>query len=127
MPRSLCLTRQCLGLTTRIECEICPLAGGQGLWMLLCAAGRSAAQPSEIRAQGPFHGPFVATTDVSTRRGEGNNPDRQLRSQIIAKWETMWDSGMHHGVFWTKKTKNNRRFCQCEMGIGIYFGTKNSF
>ena len=59
MPRSLCLIRQCLGLTTRIECEICPLAGGQGLWMLLCAAGRSAAQPSEIRAQGPFHGPFV--------------------------------------------------------------------
>lgn len=60
MPRSLCLTRQCLGLTTRIECEIRPLAGGRGLWTLLCAAGMSAAQPSAIKAQGPFHGPFVA-------------------------------------------------------------------
>ena len=60
MPRSLCLTRQCLGLTTRIECEIRPLAGQQGLWTLLCAAGMSAAQPSAIKAQGPFHGPLVA-------------------------------------------------------------------
>jgi hypothetical protein len=59
MPRSLCLTRQCLGLTTRIECEIRPLAGQRGLWTLLCAAGMSAAQPSAIKAQGPFHGPFV--------------------------------------------------------------------
>ncbi|MDD0844502.1 PA4575 family protein [Pseudomonas sp. Gutcm_11s] len=60
MPRSLCLTRQCLGLITRIECEIRPLAGERGLWTLLCAAGMSAAQPSAIKAQGPFHGPFVA-------------------------------------------------------------------
>lgn len=60
MPRSLCLTRQCLGLTTRIECEIRPLAGQQGLWTLLCAAGMSAGQPSAIKAQGPFLGPFVA-------------------------------------------------------------------
>lgn len=60
MPRSLCLTRQCLGLTTRIECEIRPLAGDRGLWTLLCAAGMSAALPSAIKAQGPFHGPFVA-------------------------------------------------------------------
>ena len=60
MPRSLCLTRQCLGLTTRIECEIRPLAGERGLWTLLCAAGMSGAQPSAIKAQGPFHGPFVA-------------------------------------------------------------------
>ncbi|MEO4047208.1 hypothetical protein AAFN46_08970 [Pseudomonas sp. CAU 1711] len=60
MPRSLCLTRQCLGLTTRIECELRPLADGRGLWVLLCAAGMSAAQPSAIKAQGPFHGPFVA-------------------------------------------------------------------
>lgn len=60
MSRSLCLTRQCLGLTTRIECLIRPLAGERGLWTLLCAAGMSAAQPSAIKAQGPFHGPFVA-------------------------------------------------------------------
>ncbi|WP_043308934.1 hypothetical protein [Pseudomonas sp. ML96] len=60
MPRSLCLTRQCLGLITRIECEIRPLAGERGLWTLLCAAGMSGAQPSAIKAQGPFHGPFVA-------------------------------------------------------------------
>ncbi|MBC9252262.1 hypothetical protein A9179_18485 [Pseudomonas alcaligenes] len=60
MPRSLCLTRQCLGLTTRIECLIRPLAGERGLWTLLCAAGMSGAQPSAIKAQGPFHGPFVA-------------------------------------------------------------------
>lgn len=60
MPRSLCLTRQCLGLTTRIECVIRPLAGERGLWTLLCAAGMSGAQPSAIKAQGPFHGPFVA-------------------------------------------------------------------
>lgn len=60
MPRSLCLTRQCLGLTTRIECVIRPLAGERGLWTLLCAAGMSGTQPSAIKAQGPFHGPFVA-------------------------------------------------------------------
>lgn len=60
MPRSLCLTRQCLGLTTRIECVIRPLAGERGLWTLLCAAGMSGNQPSAIKAQGPFHGPFVA-------------------------------------------------------------------
>ncbi|MGL4317394.1 MAG: hypothetical protein ACRCTL_12375 [Pseudomonas sp.] len=60
MPRSLCLTRQCLGLTTRIECLIRPLAGERGLWTLLCAAGMSGTQPSAIKAQGPFHGPFVA-------------------------------------------------------------------
>ncbi|ERI52500.1 hypothetical protein EA796_04175 [Pseudomonas sp. AOB-7] len=60
MPRSLCLTRQCLGLVTRIECVIRPLAGENGLWTLLCAAGMSGAQPSAIKAQGPFYGPFVA-------------------------------------------------------------------
>lgn len=60
MSRSLCLTRQCLGLVTRIECVIRPLAAGNGLWTLLCAAGMSGAQPSAIKAQGPFYGPFVA-------------------------------------------------------------------
>ena len=28
---------------------------------------------------------------ANVRRGEGNNPDRQLRSQITTKWETMWE------------------------------------
>jgi hypothetical protein len=60
MPRSLCLTRQCLGLVTRIECVIRPMAGNNGRWILLCAAGMSGAQPSAIKAQGPFYGPFVA-------------------------------------------------------------------
>lgn len=60
MSRSLCLTRDCLGMITRIECEVRPLAGEQGLWTLLCAAGMAAAQPSLINAQGPFCGPCVA-------------------------------------------------------------------
>ena len=60
MPRSLCLTRQCLGLVTRIECVVLSLAGERGLWTLLCAAGMSGSQPSAIKSQGPFHGPFVA-------------------------------------------------------------------
>ena len=34
------------------------------------------------------HGRHTAGANV--RREKGNNPDRQLRSQIIAKWETMW-------------------------------------
>ena len=60
MPRSLSLTRQCLGLVTRIECSIRPLAGDNGMWMLLFAAGMAGEQPSAIKAQGPFHGPYVA-------------------------------------------------------------------
>ena len=60
MSRSLCLPRQCLGLVTRIECAVLPLAGEKGLWTLICAAGMSGAQPSTIKAQGPFYGPFVA-------------------------------------------------------------------
>jgi phosphoribosylcarboxyaminoimidazole (NCAIR) mutase len=47
-------------MITRIECEVRPLAGEQGLWILLCAAGMAAAQPSMIKAQGPFCGPYVA-------------------------------------------------------------------
>ncbi len=58
--RNLNLTRQCLGLVTRIECSIRPLAGGTGLWTLLFAAGVAGEQPSAIKAQGPFHGPQVA-------------------------------------------------------------------
>jgi hypothetical protein len=60
MSRTLCLTRECLGMTTRIECMIRPLSGDNGLWTLLCAAGMSGSQPSAIKVQGPFHGPFVA-------------------------------------------------------------------
>jgi hypothetical protein len=60
MARNLILIRNCVGLRTRIECEIRPLADGSGLWTLLCAAGMDAAQPSAIKAQGPFHGAHVA-------------------------------------------------------------------
>lgn len=60
MPRSLILIRHCSGICTRIECEIRPLAGERGLWVMLCAAGMSNEQPSAVKAQGPFHGPCVA-------------------------------------------------------------------
>lgn len=60
MARHLCLTRACLGLETRIECAIRPLAGERGLWTLLCVAGMARSQPSAIRPQGPFHGPLAA-------------------------------------------------------------------
>lgn len=60
MPRSLCLTRQCLGLVTRIECVVRPLSGDTGMWTLLFAAGMSGEQPSALKAQGPFHGPIAA-------------------------------------------------------------------
>jgi hypothetical protein len=60
MSRSLNLTRQCLGLNTRIECMVLPLAGNNGLWALICAAGMSGAQPSAIKTQGPFHGALSA-------------------------------------------------------------------
>ncbi len=60
MSRHLNLTRHCLGLDTRIECVVLPLAGNNGLWTLICAAGMSGAQPSAMKAQGPFHGAFAA-------------------------------------------------------------------
>jgi len=60
MSRSLCLTRQCLGLVTRIECVVRPLSGDNGMWTLLFAAGMSGEQPSALKAQGPFHGPVAA-------------------------------------------------------------------
>ncbi|WP_433768914.1 hypothetical protein [Pseudomonas putida] len=66
MSRNLCLTRQCLGLVTRIECAIKPLAGDTGMWTLLFAAGMAGEQPSAIKAQGPFHGPFVAESILDT-------------------------------------------------------------
>ncbi len=30
------------------------------------------------------------TAGANVRRREGNNPDRQLRSPSVVKWETMW-------------------------------------
>lgn len=60
MSRHLNLTRHCLGLDTRIECVVLPLAGDNGLWTLICAAGMAAAQPSAMKAQGPFCGPVEA-------------------------------------------------------------------
>ncbi len=60
MSRHLCLLRNAPGVVTRVECSVRPLAGGQGLWTLLCAAGLDGAQPSTLRANGPFHGPGEA-------------------------------------------------------------------
>ena len=60
MPRSLSLTRHCLGLVTRIECSVRPLAGDNGMWTLLFAAGMQGEQPSALKAQGPFPGPLAA-------------------------------------------------------------------
>lgn len=60
MSRSLCLTRQCLGLMTRIECVIRPLSGDNGMWTLLFAAGMTGEQPSAIKTQGPFPGATAA-------------------------------------------------------------------
>ena len=31
------------------------------------------------------------TAGAKVRRGEGNSPDRQLRSPNVIKWETMWE------------------------------------
>lgn len=60
MARSLSLNRQCLGLMTRIECSVRPLAGDNGLWTLLFAAGMAGEQPSALKAQGPFQGRLAA-------------------------------------------------------------------
>lgn len=56
MQRSLCLTRECMGLMTRIECVIRPLPHDGGQWMVLFAAGMAEEQPSAIKSQGPFNG-----------------------------------------------------------------------
>ena len=37
----------------------------------------------------PEHG--RQTTGANVRGQEGNNPDRQLRSRISAKWKTKWE------------------------------------
>ena len=60
MSRSLCLTRHCLGMITRIECEVRPLAGEQGLWTLLCAAGMAAAAAAQGASQ-RFSGQLMDT------------------------------------------------------------------
>jgi hypothetical protein len=56
MPRSLVLIRHCLALDTRIEFYLSPYHGHANQWLLLCAAGKSAAQPSLVNVQGPFLG-----------------------------------------------------------------------
>jgi len=84
MSRSLCLTRQCLGLVTRIECTIRPLAGDKGLWTLLFAAGVAGEQPTAIKSQGPFRGPLVAESildaivDSLTHHGYNLTHDPQI-------------------------------------------------
>ncbi|MHB1368877.1 MAG: PA4575 family protein [Pseudomonadaceae bacterium] len=78
MSHALCLNRQCLGLVTRIECMIRPLAGGNGLWTLLCAAGLADSQPTAIKVQGPFRGPRMAESVLemiaSNLQGQGYCP-----------------------------------------------------
>ena len=54
--RDICLIRQCLGLSTRIEIIVRPMPTQQGLWTLVCAAGIHGEQPSSVKAQGPFYG-----------------------------------------------------------------------
>jgi len=61
MPRQICLVREYLAMSMRIEARIHALAGGNGRWVLLCAAGLSGSQPTEIKAQGPFLGAREAT------------------------------------------------------------------
>ncbi|KPZ20448.1 Uncharacterized protein ALO38_00662 [Pseudomonas coronafaciens pv. zizaniae] len=56
MQRSLCLTRECMGLMTRIECVIRPLPRDNAQWIVLLAAGVAEEQPSAVRFQGPFPG-----------------------------------------------------------------------
>lgn len=61
MSHQICLVREYLGMSMRIEARIHALAGGNGRWTLLCAAGLSGSQPTEIKAQGPFLGVGEAT------------------------------------------------------------------
>ncbi|RMR53477.1 hypothetical protein ALP85_00512 [Pseudomonas syringae pv. syringae] len=66
MPRSLCLTRECMGLMTRIECVIRPLPHDNGQWMVFFAAGMAEEQPSAIKSQGPFKGLPAAQTVLTS-------------------------------------------------------------
>lgn len=103
MSRYLNLTRHCLGLDTRIECMVLPLAGNNGLWALICAAGMSAAQPSTVKAQGPFHGAFAAETiltDIADNlRGMGYEPCTEVpiwRLHIQAELRRLNAERGHH-------------------------------
>lgn len=82
MSCNLNLTRHCLGLDTRIECVVLPLAGDNGLWALICAAGMAGAQPSSIKAQGPFHGASAAECILveiaENLRGMGYEPSADV-------------------------------------------------
>jgi hypothetical protein len=60
MSRYLSLHRNCLGLDTRIECAVLPVEEGNGIWVLICAAGMSSCQPTEVKANGPFYGACAA-------------------------------------------------------------------
>ncbi|AAY39288.1 PA4575 family protein [Pseudomonas syringae] len=66
MPRSLCLTRECMGLMTRIECVIRPLPHDNRQWMVFFAAGMAEEQPSAIKSQGPFKGLPAAQTVLTS-------------------------------------------------------------
>ncbi len=59
--------------------------------------GRALLRLGVIPTYQPFANPNTSkyypgdTAGANVRRGEGNNADLQLRSQSIAKWETMWE------------------------------------
>jgi len=85
MTRSLCLTRQCLGLVTRIECAIRPLSGDNGMWTLLFAAGMAGEQPSAIKTQGPFEG-VIAAESVLAAIAESLALHGYQRAQDMPIW-----------------------------------------
>jgi len=87
MPRSLCLTRQCLGLVTRIECVIRPLSGDNGMWTLLFAAGMDGEQPSALKAQGPFHGPLAAESVLMAITESLALHGYQIESDDVPIWQ----------------------------------------
>ncbi|MBE7929148.1 MULTISPECIES: hypothetical protein [Pseudomonadaceae] len=86
MPNNLCLSRQCLGLVTRIECAISPVASANGLWTLLCAAGLDGSQPTAIRVQGPFHG-LKAAESVLEAIGDSLLQQGYSEAKSPAIWE----------------------------------------
>ena len=55
-----------------------------------CWGHRDLLRHSKLRIPGSIStGDRALGANVQTQ--EGNNPDRQLRTQILAKWETKWE------------------------------------
>ncbi|WP_426152593.1 hypothetical protein [Pseudomonas sp. DC3000-4b1] len=90
MAHALSLTRQCLGLETRIECMIRPVAGGVGHWTLLFAAGMAGEQPTAIKAQGPFHGARAAESVL-----DAIVDSLTLHGYVLRDDPRIWDIHLH--------------------------------